>query len=510
MRRRDALKAAGSLLGVGVFGSAMTSAAAHPGPYEPYGYVDVEGAKEAVVSPDGDVAYVAATTGYATVDVSVPDRPQILADVRHPVSERESGPLREIFDVSLDADANTLAVVGPANPRRGAVSGVLLADVSDPAAPERAAFHETAYSIHNCSLRDGVVYLTANDGADNPLVLLDAASGEELGRWSLSDADAGWSEVSSSLRPLHDVFLRGDVAHLSLWDAGTWLVDVSDPSAPTAVGSLEAPDPATLSSLSSSELRGRPVVPPGNHHYSATDESGDLLAVGKESWARRTSGESGDENETAEGGTGDEYVGGPSGIDLWDVSDPSAPERLSTIAPPPSPDPTYGGVWTTAHNFEIRDGRLYSSWYQGGVKRHDVSDPREPTELSWWRDPDETRFWSAQLAAPGPRGGFFVASSMGVEGVSARLYTFPDHAGRQVDPPTLVAGGRDGAETTDSVAVTAADETNETDEPPETATRTPGFGVGVAAGSLSLAGWLLRRRTGGADEGDNRKETRRS
>lgn len=257
MRRRDALKAAGSLLGVGVFGSgAAGSAAAHPGPYEPYGYVELEGAKEAVVSPDGDVAYVATTTGYASVDVSVPDRPRVLADVREPVSEREAGPLRQIYDVDFDAVTDTLAVVGPANSRPGAVAGVLLVDVSDPAAPERVSFFETAHSIHNCFLREGVAYLTGNDGADNPLVLLDAASGAELGTWSLSDADSAWSDVDSSLRPLHDVFVRGDVAHLALWDAGTWLVDVSDPTDPTAVGSVEAPNPGALSSLSPSERRG--------------------------------------------------------------------------------------------------------------------------------------------------------------------------------------------------------------------------------------------------------------
>ncbi|SDQ81304.1 LVIVD repeat-containing protein [Halopelagius longus] len=503
MRRRDALKAAGSMLGVGVLGSAATgSAAAHPGPYEPYGHVELEGTKEAVVSPDGDVAYVATTTGYAAVDVSVPDRPQVLADVRDPVSEHEAGPLREIHDVNLDAESNTLAVVGPANSRPGAVSGVLLVDVSDPAAPERVSFVETSYPIHNCFLRGGVAYLTGNDGEDNPLVLVDAASGEELGRWALSDADPAWGDVDASLRPLHDVFVRGDVAHLSLWDAGTWLVDVSDPSDLTAVGSVEAPDPTTLSSLSSAEVRGRPIAPPGNHHYSATDESGDLLAVGKESWARRADAT----DAGTETGTGEEQrVGGPSGIDLWDVSDPAAPERLSTIAPPPSPDPTYGGVWTTAHNFQIRDGRLYSSWYQGGVKRHDVSDPRNPRQLSWWRAPEKTRFWSAELAVPGAREGFFVASSMGVDDVPGRLYTFPDHAGQQADPPTLVADEGGGA-TTEPVVVTATDEAGES---AGTTTRSPGFGVGAAVGSVSLAGWLLRRRTGaGGDDSGN--DTRRS
>jgi hypothetical protein len=523
MRRRDVLKTAGVALG-GVLGSAAAGpASGHPGPYEPYGWVDVEGAKEAVVSPDGGVAYLAATSGYATVDVSVPDRPRVLAEVRDPVAEHEDGPLRGIFDVKLDAaDPDALAVVGPANPLPGAVSGVLLVDVSDPAAPERVAFHETPFPIHNCFLDDGVLYLTGNDGDENPLVTLDAEDGEELGRWKLADEDETWAEVPSGLRPLHDVVVRDDIAYLAHWDAGTWLLDVSDPGDPSALGSVGAPDPGELAGLSQSEVRAMRVEPPGNDHYVAPDESGSLLGVGKESWARRIPDNDGDEEDESR------VVGGVSGIDLWDVSDPSAPELRSTIDPPPTPNATYGGVWTTAHNFEFRDDRLYSSWYRGGVKRHDVSDPAAPEELTWWRDPDETKFWTARVARPGAREGFFVASSMGVDDTSARLYTFPDHAGQQANPPTLVPPDQrstadgSGGETTDSLVVTptpttAPDSTPGTDSTPggdgsggpsgateSGAVSAPGFGPAAAVGAFGYAGWRLWRRARTRPNSDDR------
>jgi hypothetical protein len=528
MRRRDVLQSVGVVLG-GILGSAAARpAAAHPGPYEPYGWVDVEGAKEAVVSPDGSVAYLAATTGYATVDVSVPDRPAVLAEVRDPVDGHEDGPLRGIFDVKLDAaDPDTLAVVGPANPLPGAVSGVLVVDVSDPAAPKRVAFHETSYPIHNCSFEDGVLYLTANDGDENALVTLDAASGERRGRWTLADADEAWAEVPSGLRPLHDVVVQDGVAYLAHWDAGTWLLDVSDPGDVSALGSVGAPDPAELTDLSRSEVRAMRVDPPGNDHYVAPDESGDLLGVGKESWARRIPDNDGDAEDDSR------VVGGPSGIDLWDVSDPAAPERLSTIDPPPSPDPTYGGVWTTAHNFEFRDDRLYSSWYQGGVKRHDVSDPRSPEELTWWRDPDETKFWTARLARPGSREGFFVAASMGVNDVSGRLYTFPDHAGQQANAPTLVppdqqtATDGSGGGTTEPLVVTATPTQTAAEESLSTGATTgtergggetggasgvteaggvsaPGFGPTTAVGAFGYAGWRLWCRARRGANGDDR------
>lgn len=203
-------------------------------------------------------------------------------------------------------------------------------------------------------------------------------------------------------------------------------------------------------------------------------------------------------------GEPDRIVGGPGGVDLWDVSEPASPAHLATIDPPETDDPTFGGTWTTAHNLDLRDGVLYTSWYEGGVKRHDVRDPTAPVEESWWRDP-ETTFWTAQAAVPGPEG-FFVASSAAEQGGRPALYTFPDHAGSNQS----TAGG---AETTDGngtdgtpIDRTGATPTGETGATPTgetgaTATaddssgaEAPGFGVGVGVGALGAAAWWLRRR----------------
>jgi len=536
MRRREFLRRGGAFVGasgavvgtsgavVGGIGTATESVRAHPGPYEPYGSIEIEGAKEAVVDPASDVAYLATTSGYAAVDVAAPDRPELLFDVREPLADRDGGPLRGIFDVKLDAtDPTTLLVVGPANPLRGAISGVLVVDVSDPENPAERAFHETPFPIHNCFARDGVAFLTGNDGGRNPLVALDVESGEELGRWSLADTDDAWSDVPSVSRSVHDVYVSGDRAFVALWDAGTWILDVSDPTAPTALGSVDAPDPSTLAGRSRTEARREATLPPGNHHYVATDESGTLLGVGRESWAlpveedettepsteattqpaaTATAEAETDESEADDTEADDTaYVGGPSGIDLWDVSDPTAPELRATIPAPASPDPTYGGVWTTAHNFELAEGTLYSSWYRGGVKRHDVSDPAAPREVSWWRDPDAASFWTARLAHAGEREGFFVASSWGVDGVPGGLYTFPDHAGEQADPPAALPAGTSTPHTPRTPAKsdteTAVNETaaQTTETTPGDAISAPGFGVVAAVSALGLAAWRVAQKS---------------
>jgi hypothetical protein len=519
MHRRDALRA-GLGVGLGLLGVGA-AASTRPGSadgYEPSGSVRIDGAKEAVVGDGGRIAFVATTDGYATVDVSSPTRPRVLAERRGLLADREDGPMRGIWDVKVDGDR--LLVVGPAH-HRESVSGALLVDVSDPAAPERVAVFETGYPIHNAFLADGYAYLTGNDGDRNPLVIVDVRGDDpvEVGRWALADVDPAWEDVSASVRPVHDVWVQDGRAHLPMWDAGTWLVDVSDPASPAAVASVGGRSPEALSS---DDREGRPVLtPPGNHHYAAVDESGTLLGIGIESWAVKTDGDT---------------RGGPGGIELWDVADPRRPERLSTVAPPPTDDATYDGTWTTAHNFEFRDGILYSAWYQGGVKRHDVSDPRRPRELTWWRDPDAANFWTARTAGgDGERS--FVASSVGdargsLEGVPARLYAFPDRAGTGGEQGRLPGADSPApsSDTRPSPERSSADATTRTSTAPDatdrtsvrsrwqsstkttsdaaaatggrrhrtsTAARAPGLGAGSALGAVSAVAWWGRRRVEG-------------
>jgi hypothetical protein len=141
-------------------------------------------------------------------------------------------------------------------------------------------------------------------------------------------------------------------------------------------------------------------------------------------------------------------------------------------------------VWTTAHNLDIREETLYTSWYRGGVKRHDVSTPLTPVEESWWLAPDEASFWTAQAVRTGTNG-FFVASSRGVDDSPGRLYTFPDRPGERTVSPS----GGSGAEgvTTDRGTVSA-----------ESRVSAPGFGVGTTLGAIGLGvgGWWFRRRGG--------------
>ncbi|MFC6726980.1 LVIVD repeat-containing protein, partial [Halobium palmae] len=165
------------------------------------------------------------------------------------LADRENGPLRGVYDVKVDGD--TLLVVGPANPLGEALHGALVVDVSDPANPEEVSFFGTDYPIHNAYLRDGYAYLTANDWERNPIVVVDVSGSnpEEVGRWSILDRDEAWGDVPAGVRTVHDVHVQDDVAYLVHWDAGTWLLDVSDPSNPTYLADFRGQSIEELASV---------------------------------------------------------------------------------------------------------------------------------------------------------------------------------------------------------------------------------------------------------------------
>jgi PGF-CTERM protein len=432
----------------------------------PLGRLSVESLKEAVTSPDGGTAYCATGDGFAVVDITDPAAPEVLVDERDPLADREAT-LFDVYDVKLDAENDLLAVVSPANPAGSEVfRGLLVYDVSAPTDPERVTTYETDFFNHNCFATGGHVYLCANRGSRNGLLVVDARTGETVGEWSLADRDERWSDVRLRNWVLHDVSVHDGTAFLAYWDAGTVLLDVSDPTEPAFLARIGGQRPGQLASLTSGEASDESLEPPGNDHYTATNDDGTLLGVGVESWDADPADEE----------------GGPGGITLYDISDPTAPEALSVIDPPPTPDPAFRGVWTTSHNFSFRGDRLYTSWYRGGVRVYDVSDPTDPALLARWRDSYETSFWTAEPA--GDRD-FFVAPSWkgwdddeGVFGFDeAALYTFSDPAAGPTGTPTA----------------------------PTSSDGQPGFGPLAALAGLGAGAWYaLSRRRRADGPGDRR------
>jgi hypothetical protein len=494
MKRRDLLQVGGGILATAVLAGGAGATQTTAERLEPLGSVDIPGATDCTVQ--GEFAYVAADDGFAVVDISEPAAPEIVAERR----DIDTGAGQQVADL-LDCWVweDRFVIGGPGNPNANSANGFALYDVSDPTAPEQLAFYETGqsssggYFIHNLFVDDGIVYLTGSGAPTNPLVMVDitGAQPQEVGRWSLEDADPGYATVSAGSRSLHDVTVQNGIAYIPCWDAGTWIVDVSDPTAPTTFAQISEYSLSDLQELSPQQAFRESFVPPGNAHYTMVSEDGTLLAVGKESWAF-------------------EGNGGPGGIDLYDVSTKTDPEYLSRIDAPPGDDQTRGGAFTSAHNFDFVGDRLYSSWYYGGVRVHDISAPSKPEELGHWQDATEASFWTAD----GTDNGFVATSAdvskiLGTDPPTVReaLYVFPepsDVAGNGQEEQTEQdqsgeTDQADGASDADKMS-----ETNKTSETNDTANADgagPGFGVPAAIGGV-LGGyyWRLRGDDSGREE----------
>ena len=448
-------------------------------------------ATEAVAAPDGQHVFVSKLTGFHAVDVSDPENPEVVATVEDILAD-DGGPMRSIYDLKYSR-GRLLVASNSGRP----YAGVALFDVRDPADPRLLRHHETTYGIHNCFLYGDHAYLTT--GSSLEVVDVGSREPERVGGWDLTDHNANYEYVSSFAVNLHDMYVQDDRAYLAYWDAGTWILDVSEPAEPSHLGHVSDFDVEDLATGG-----GSLTAPPGNDHYVQPSDDGTLLAVGKESWAVTD----GDDSEPE---------GGPSGVDLYDVADPADPTHLATIDPPPVPEGESGsyvnGYWTTAHNLDIVGDSLYSSWYRGGVKVHDVSDPAEPEEVGSWADGERAEFWTARAGVPGD---FFIASSLRHptdREEPGALYVFSDPSdndasvtpiGPDVEIATPTPGGTATPAETPTGTPSSTPTPTETPSPTPTPTETPtsapapaptetpttvdedgpGFGVLAALGAL--------------------------
>jgi hypothetical protein len=96
-----------------------------------------------------------------------------------------------------------------------------------------------------------------------------------------------------------------------------------------------------------------------------------------------------------------------------DTSTPSAPTEVGQITIPETADPAFAAGFgdLTVHEVEVPrgdpneggpapdDDRLaYFSWYSGGFRVVDITDPANPTELGHYIDPEGNNFWGVALA----------------------------------------------------------------------------------------------------------------
>lgn len=384
MDRRDFLKAGGLALAGSAF--ATTAAAESTWRYELAGEALDPGVQE--VDVQGDYAYTAQPASLAVVDLSDPSAPLLAGTAL--------GEGTDNVDAKVDGDLAGLA-------NDGDPGGVTFFDVSDPASPTRLSFYQAASGVHNHFVDGDYAYLCINDDfAHSRMVVVDVSDpanpvsleGEQRGSggaWMLRDAHPDMADAG--VNPIHDIWVQDDLAYMCFWDAGVVVADVSDPSDPTAVAHFGAADDAGVTPDDSVERYRRYLGgEKTNAHYVQPTPSGDYTFVGA---------------ETFPGPFEDVVVPGDhGGIRVFDTSDVAADSTPTNpfedhVAYIPAPDPLDDAL-QTSHNFDVTDSKLYTSWYQGGVRAFDVEDPRNPSELAAFA-PEGTAYWGARvLPTAGP------------------------------------------------------------------------------------------------------------
>ena len=414
---------------------------------------------EVVMEPNGRYAFASRIDGFYVVDCADPENPEVIGTLTD-IESADGRTIEGFLDLKYNRGRLMLATG-----QRSQFRGIALYDVRDPTNPKPLKTYETDYSIHNADLHGGYAYLSTGPGVE--IVDVTTSEPEAVATWSVTDYDEAYQEVNRSLRNVHDIYVQNGRAYLAYWDAGTWILDVSDPANPSHIGHATEYAAEELAELDQTKASEYFFEPEGNDHYVQPDDDDDLLAVGGESWNIEA-----DSLETDE--PDEEDIGGPSGIVLWDISDPAEPTTLSEIEPPQPPEGETarrrGGFYTTSHNFEIVGDYLYSSWYRGGVKVHDISDPENPEELAHWMDGDRASMWTARVGVPGE---FFIGTSYvhpTEEGGPGAFYTFPDPSDNAA---TVTPSGAEVDISTPTPAPTETPTATATDSPTPTPTESP-------------------------------------
>lgn len=289
------------------------------------------------------------------------------------------------------------------------------------------------------------------------------------GSWMLRDARTDMAEAG--VNPLHDIFVHDGLAYLCYWEAGIVVVDVSgEPHAedapgssavatktnPVAVAHFGAVDYADdkESNYANDQLRYVGGGQRSNAHYVQPSSDGDFTFVGSETFPGPAVPPGGDEFHANgdHGGirvfdttcpdigriedTGTAVYPRADGVSslparkkdpIRDNDDDPAPgdqgdavqkdsvkaennrnvaDMVAYIPAPEQPD----DVALTAHNFDVTDTKLFTSWYQGGIRAYDIADPTNPEELAAFA-PDGTAFWTAENLAAAQGDTYFTVAS---------------------------------------------------------------------------------------------------
>jgi hypothetical protein len=338
-----------------------------------------EGLAMAATEDGRRIMYVAQESGpgcFSVVDVTDPSSPELVTQINVPTPDVRCNSLDLSDDILVIAHEVRTAGLKPA--------GMRIFDISDPTSPVEVGFFDTSgpksRGVHHVWFVDGrYAYIATgasdfvpNRPTDDQFLMIvdlkDPSNPKEVGRWWYPGTRQGDSEPVPPRNPrfdtgyrLHNVDVhseRPDRAYIGYIDGGVAILDISDLSRPTPIFVGQYDPPATV----------------GFTHTVVPLFSRDLLLVSSES-------------------VRDFCQDAPKEIWTWDLQDEAHPFPIARVPDPANRDQLCqrGGRFGAHNLWENRRGKLaffsehfaLGSFFNGGVRLYDISDPAHPVEVAY-------------------------------------------------------------------------------------------------------------------------------
>ena len=320
------------------------------------------------------LAHESAPKNVTAVDVTNPRKPTVLAQTSLPHERMRSNSLDLVGDLLVVAYQTQAPGLTPA--------GFEIFDVADPAKPRSIAFFDASgpasRGVHHLWFVDGeYVHMAAgaadftprNRKDDQCYRIVDVrrpSQPTEVGRWWLPGTRDGDTEPPPPRHPVFDSGYRAhntnvypkrpDRAWVGYLDGGAIILDIADKAHPRLVArwDYQPPFPGFCHTLLPLLDRGLLVV---------SDES---IADGAKDW--------------------------PKLVWILDIHEETKPVPISTCPLPPVKTFARRGGRFGAHNLHenrpapgtwISEDVIVGTFFNGGVRAFDVSDPFRPTEVAW-------------------------------------------------------------------------------------------------------------------------------
>jgi hypothetical protein len=318
------------------------------------------------------IAHESAPKNVTAVDVTDPRKPSLVVQTDLPHERMRSNSLDLVGDLLVVAYQTTTPGLTPA--------GFEIFDVADPTTPKSVSFFDASgpasRGVHHLWWVDGAyVHMAAgaadfvprNQRDDQCYRIVDVREPtrpHEVGRWWMPGTRDGDAEPPPPRHPRFDSGFRAhntnvyprrpDRAYIGYLDGGAFILDISDMARPRAIGRWKYQPPFPGFCHTVLPLFGRNLL-------VVSDES---IQDGARDW--------------------------PKLVWILDASEESNPTSISTCPLPPLKGFARRGGRFGAHNLhENRPGAWFSekiivgTFFNGGVRAFDISDPFRPEEVAW-------------------------------------------------------------------------------------------------------------------------------